>query len=94
MSIPVTRRGSARWLLSNWIAPVGRMSMTNYLSQSLLCVLLLQGAGLGLGAAAERSPALLLCIAAAVMVFQVLLSRWWLSRFRQGPVEAFYGRRA
>ena len=87
-------RGSARRLLSNWIAPVGRMSLTNYLSQSLLGVLLLQGAGLGLGAAAERSPALLVCIAAAVMVCQVLLSRWWLSRFRQGPVEALYSRRA
>ena len=87
-------RGTARQLLFNWIAPVGRMSLTNYLSQSLLCMLLLQGAGLGLGAAAERNPALLLALAAAIMVFQVLLSRWWLSGFRQGPVEALYSRRA
>jgi uncharacterized protein len=86
-------RGAARRLLDRWIAPVGRMSLTNYLSQSLLGVLLLQGVGLGLGAAAARSPALLLPIAAAIMLFQALLSRWWLSRHAQGPVEALYRQR-
>jgi uncharacterized protein len=86
-------RSAARRMLDRWIAPVGRMSLTNYLSQSLLGVLLLQGAGLGLGAAAVRRPALLLLIAAAIMLFQVLLSRWWLSRHAQGPVEALYVQR-
>ena len=87
-------RGGARRLLFDWLAPVGRMSLTNYLGQSLLGLLLLQGAGLGLGALAERRPALLLALAAAIMVLQVLLSRWWLARHAQGPIEAIYGRRS
>jgi len=86
-------RGRAGAVLARWIAPVGRMSLSNYLGQSLLCVLLLQGAGLGLGVAAGRRPALLLPIAAAIMLCQVLLSRWWLSRHAQGPIEALYAQR-
>jgi uncharacterized protein len=87
-------RGVAWQILADWLAPVGRMSLSNYLSQSVLCVALLQGAGLALGAAAERRPALLLAMAAAIMLFQLLLSRWWLSRRAQGPIEALYRRRA
>ena len=83
-------RGVAGQILAQWLAPVGRMSLSNYLGQSLLCVMLLQGAGLALGAAAERRPALLLAIAAAIMLFQLLLSRWWLSGHAQGPIEALY----
>jgi uncharacterized protein len=87
-------QGAAQRILSGWLAPVGRMALSNYLCQSLLGVFLLQGAGLGLGAMAERTPALLMAVAAAIMVLQVLVSRWWLSRFKQGPVEALYaGRR-
>jgi uncharacterized protein len=87
-------RGVAWRILADWLAPVGRMSLSNYLGQSVLCVALLQGAGLALGAAAERRPALLLAMAAAIMLFQLLLSRWWLSRHAQGPIEALYRRRA
>ena len=86
-------RGTVRELLARWLAPVGRMSLTNYLSQSLLGVILLQGTGLGLGAAAARSPWLLLVIAALIMLFQVLVSRWWLSGHARGPVESMFDRR-
>lgn len=86
-------RGAAAGLLARWIAPVGRMSLTNYLSQSVLCVLLLQGAGFGLGDVAQQRPALLLGIAACIMLFQVLASRWWLSGHRQGPIEGLYRQR-
>lgn len=83
-------RGESLRRLAAWLAPVGRMSLTNYLSQSLLGVLLLQGVGLGLGTAAAASPALLLIIAAAIMLFQIMFSRWWISRHRQGPIESLY----
>ena len=85
-------RGAAWQALTRWLAPVGRMTLSNYLGQSVLGVLLLQGAGLGLSAVAERRPALLLALAAAIMVLQMLLSRWWLARHAQGPLEALYGR--
>ncbi len=85
-------RGGARQVLARWLAPVGRMSLSNYLTQSVLGVMLLQGTGLGLGVVAARSPALLLVCAAGIMLFQVLASRSWLSGHAQGPVEALYGR--
>ncbi|MES2537666.1 MAG: DUF418 domain-containing protein [Pseudomonadota bacterium] len=78
--------------LGNWLAPVGRMALTNYLSQSVLCVILLQSVGLGLGA--KLAPAQLILIAIMIMVLQVVVSRWWLARNKQGPIEILYRRHA
>jgi len=75
--------GPLRRLGSAWLAPVGRMSLTNYLMQSLLGVCLLQGTALG----AHASPAGLVAIALAIMLLQSVASRWWLSRHAQGPME-------
>lgn len=91
-SVMLAREKALRWLAA-WLAPVGRMSLTNYLAQSVLGVVLLQGVGLGLGKAAATSPALLLGIAAAIMLCQACFSRWWMLRHRQGPVESLYRHR-
>lgn len=72
------------------LAPVGRMALSNYLMQSLLLMLLLQGLGLGLGAQLTRAG--LLGVAAAVMLFQLAFSHWWLARHGQGPMEALWRR--
>lgn len=74
------------------LAPVGRLALTNYLMQSLLLMLLLQGFALGLGAALSRAGLIGVC--AAIAVLQLLLSRWWLARHRIGPVEAMWRRYA
>lgn len=76
-------RGALQQRASAWLAPVGRMSLTNYLMQSLLGVCLLQGMALG----AQASPAGLMLAALGIMLLQSLASRWWLSRHAQGPVE-------
>lgn len=76
-------RGALMRRASAWLAPVGRMSLTNYLMQSLLGVCLLQGTALG----AHASPAGLMLVALAIMLLQSLASRWWLSRHAQGPME-------
>ncbi len=73
-----------------WLAPVGRMALTNYLSQSVLLMLLLQGFGLGLGAVLSQAALVALC--AAIMLMQLLWSRWWLSHHTQGPMEALWRR--
>lgn len=91
-SVMLARGNAMRWLIS-WIAPVGRMSLTNYLAQSVLGVILLQGIGFGWGRAAASSPVLLLVIAAAIMLIQAVCSRWWMARHARGPVESLYGRR-
>ena len=78
------------------LAPAGRMALTHYLLQSLLASTLFYG--YGFGQFGRWGPAMLLALAVAVFVLQVLASRWWLARFRFGPVEwlwrwSTYGRR-
>ncbi|MGW3893367.1 DUF418 domain-containing protein [Micromonospora chokoriensis] len=67
------------------VAPAGRMSLSNYLGQSLLCVLVFTGVGLGL--AGTAAPAVILLIAVAIYGVQLAASAAWMARFRYGPVE-------
>ncbi|MEV4763978.1 DUF418 domain-containing protein [Micromonospora chokoriensis] len=67
------------------VAPAGRMSLSNYLGQSLLCVLVFTGVGLGL--AGTAAPAVVLLIAVAIYGAQLAASAVWMARFRYGPVE-------
>jgi uncharacterized protein len=68
-----------------WLAPVGRLALSNYLAQSLVGIALFYGIGLGLG----PDLGLLGLSAVAVVLFalQQWLSRWWLARFAFGPAE-------
>jgi uncharacterized protein len=70
--------------------PVGRMALTNYLMHSIICVVLSYGFGFGLWWRVGASKAM--AIAAAIIVVQIPLSAWWLSRFRFGPVEYIWRR--
>ena len=71
-------------------APVGRMALTNYLMHSIICVVLAYGFGFGLWWRVGASTTM--AIAAAIIVVQIPLSAWWLSRFRFGPVEWIWRR--
>ncbi|HEX8400547.1 MAG TPA: DUF418 domain-containing protein [Allosphingosinicella sp.] len=68
--------------------PVGRMALTNYLAQSVIGVAIFHGIGLGLGG--TLSPAFLLPLTLAIFAGQILLSRLWLARFGQGPMERLW----
>jgi uncharacterized protein len=76
--------------ITAWLAPAGRMALTNYLMQSAACGLLLPAYGLGLGAVLTRAQLMLAW--AGIVMFQVLFSRWWMSRRDQGPAEALWRR--
>jgi uncharacterized protein len=79
------------WQKSAWqkilkfLAPVGRMALTNYLLQTIVCVFIFYGFGFGLygrfGALAST------LIALAIFLFQILLSSVWLKYFAYGPME-------
>ncbi len=69
----------------NWMAPAGRMALTNYLMQSVICTAIFYGYGLGYFEQLPRAWQPLFVL--AVFVLQVWFSRWWLSRFRYGPME-------
>lgn len=67
------------------LAPAGRMALTNYLMQSLVCTWIFYGYGLGYFEQLPRAwhPV----FALALFGLQVLVSHLWLSRFRFGPME-------
>jgi uncharacterized membrane protein YeiB len=71
-----------RWVAA--LAPAGRMALTNYLLQSLAGTLFFYGYGLGHWGMGRAGQLLFVCIVFAV---QLLLSRWWLARYRYGPME-------
>ena len=77
------RAGWQRWLRP--LASMGRMALTNYLLQSVVATLLFYGYGLGL--ARRVSPPLALLIVVAILAGQLLISGWWLRRYRFGPAE-------
>ena len=61
----------------------GRMALTNYMTQVILVDVLFTPHGFGM-----KIPAPLVFPAAiALFVAQAYFSRWWLSRYRQGPLE-------
>lgn len=71
-----------------WLAPlaaVGRMALSNYLLQSLICTTIFYSYGLALFGKVRPSLGLLLTI--AIFLIQIPLSVWWLRRFRFGPIE-------
>ena len=69
----------------SWLAAPGRMALSNYLSQSLIGVLLFYGLGFGLGC----SMGLIYIELTALVVFvvQIVVSGWWLQWFNFGPLE-------
>jgi uncharacterized protein len=77
---------SARWSGAvAWMAPVGRMALTNYLTQSVVCVAFYSGIVTGLYG--RVGPAWDMVATVILYAAQVLFSRWWLGRYRFGPVE-------
>ncbi|MBN1210108.1 MAG: DUF418 domain-containing protein [Myxococcaceae bacterium] len=76
----------ARWQrLLSVLAPVGRMALTHYLSQTVISLLLFYGLGLGL--IGKAGPALCVALTLGIFSVQVVLSHLWLARFRFGPAE-------
>jgi len=75
---------SARRLLA-WLAPVGRMALTNYLLQTVICVFIFYGYGFGQFGRLGATKATL--IALAIFLFQILISALWLKYFSYGPME-------
>ncbi|MEV0261239.1 DUF418 domain-containing protein [Streptomyces sp. NPDC050617] len=67
------------------LAPAGRMSLTNYLGQSLVGALLFTGFGAAL--IGRVPPAGVAGIALALFAAQAAASRWWLRRHAYGPLE-------
>ena len=67
------------------LIPYGRMSLTNYISQSIMGVTIYYGFGLAMYKYAGATASLL--IALLIFTVQLIFSRWWLARQKKGPLE-------
>jgi uncharacterized protein len=74
----------ALWL-QKALKSVGRLALTNYLSQTVICTTIFYSFGFGLYARMGRPATLLIVL--GVWVVQLLLSPLYLRWFRIGPVE-------
>ncbi|MBI2398477.1 MAG: DUF418 domain-containing protein [Xanthomonadales bacterium] len=68
-----------------WLAPLGRMALTNYLTHSLVFSTLFYGYGAGWFGQVSRFPQMGLVL--AMITTQVIVSRVWLAHFHYGPME-------
>ena len=71
-------------------AAIGRTALSNYLLQSIIGTLLFYSYGFGL--LGDVGPAVLLPMTFAIFGVQLVISPWWLERFRFGPVEWLWRR--
>lgn len=76
------RAAGRKWI--GWIAPAGRMALTNYLMQSLICAFVFYGWGLAQWGMPRHQQVLFV---GAMWLAQVALSHVWLRHFRYGPME-------
>ena len=68
-----------------FLAPVGRMALTNYLLQSLFWTTVFYGYGLGFWG--RVSPVAYIPLSVLFFALQVVYSHWWMKRHRYGPME-------
>jgi uncharacterized protein len=80
----LTARGSLDKFI-RFIAPVGRMALTNYLLHSIICTTLFLPYGFGLFGKIEYWQGILLTI--LIFSLQIPFSIFWLKRFNYGPFE-------
>lgn len=67
------------------ISCVGKMALTNYLTHSVICMIIFTGVGFGLFGKLERYE--LLYVVFSIWIFQLIISPIWLKYFHYGPAE-------
>lgn len=80
----VVQAGIWSWL-TNALAAVGRMALSNYLLHTFIATTIFYGHGLGLFGSVNRVGQILIVF--AIWGLQLVISPWWLARFRFGPLE-------
>jgi len=66
-------------------SPMGQMALTNYLMHSVILTSIFYGYAGGQYGEISRAPQMLIVI--AIIVSQITFSKWWLNRYRFGPME-------
>lgn len=86
----LVKAGERRWQIRivARLAMVGRMALTNYLLQTVICCGIFYGWGFGLFGELDRVA--LTGIVVSIWLIQLYWSGWWLSRFQMGPMERIW----
>lgn len=67
------------------LAAVGRMALSNYIMHSIIAIFVFTGLGFGLYGELARHQ--LFYVVFGIWIFQLIISKIWLHRFRFGPLE-------
>lgn len=73
-----------------WLGNAGRLGLTNYLMQTVICMLLFYPFGLKLTGKLTLLQSLLLAV--LIFIVQVIYSNIWLRYYKMGPMEALWRR--
>jgi uncharacterized protein len=71
--------------LFQWLQPVGRMALTNYLLQTIFGISIYYGIGAGFGS--YIGPSIFMPVAVVIFIIQVIYSNIWFRYFQYGPME-------
>lgn len=71
-----------------WLANTGKLGLTNYLGQTLLCMVLFYGYGLGLSGRLTLAQTLIPVV--MIYLFQMVFSTIWLKFYKLGPIEMLW----
>ncbi len=75
-----------KWVLKlKPLSYMGRMPLSNYLFQSIVCTTIFYSYGLGLYG--KVGPALGLVLTIIIFTIQIFISKYWLKRYQFGPME-------
>ncbi|MGP1281608.1 MAG: DUF418 domain-containing protein [Parasphingopyxis sp.] len=78
-------KGLRNGIVMRAFAAAGRMAFSNYIGQTILANLVFTSIGLGLYGQLDRLSTY--GVLAAIFLFQIAFSLWWLARYRFGPLE-------
>jgi len=78
----INKKGNSRL---RFLAPMGRMALTNYLGQTILGITIYYGVGFNLGG--NIGPAYFFPVGLCVYALLIAYSNWWFKHFNYGPVE-------
>ncbi len=72
------------------LAPYGRMSLTDYITQSIMGSFIYFGYGMEMHKVCGTTFSVL--IGVAMLVLQLVFAHWWFRHFRRGPLETIWHR--